>query len=192
MAWIAKGGFFIWPILACSVLMLWFIADRLLHFLIRIPQINASLDAVCRRREGQGEPVGKLAKLISHSLDEGEIDSDLVELALEQDLMDAERRLNGLSVIAQAAPLLGLLGTVTGMIAAFQKIQDLQGQVDPSLLAGGIWEALVTTAVGLIVAIPALVAFLWFRNQVLRWENQLRSNVTHAMKQLSRSGVEVR
>ena len=192
MAWIAKGGFFIWPILACSVLMIWFIADRLLHFLVRIPQINASLDAVCRRKESNRPPVGKLSELLKLSLDKGEIDSDLVELAMEQDLIDAERRLNGLSVIAQCAPLLGLLGTVTGMIAAFQRIQDLQGQVDPALLAGGIWEALITTAVGMMVAIPALVAYLHFRNRVHRWENYLRSSVTHAIKQLARSGVEVK
>ena len=89
-------------------------------------------------------------------------------------------------------PLLGLLGTVTGMIAAFQRIQDLQGQVDPALLAGGIWEALITTAVGMMVAIPALVAYLHFRNRVHRWENYLRSSVTHAVKQLARSGVEVK
>ncbi|MCB1217284.1 MAG: MotA/TolQ/ExbB proton channel family protein [bacterium] len=192
MAWIAKGGFFIWPILICSVLMLWFIADRLLHFLVRIPQINQSLDAVCRRKEGQRPPTGKLSELLKQSLDRGEIDGDLVELAMEQDLIDAERRLNGLSVIAQTAPLLGLLGTVTGMIAAFRRIQDLQGQVDPALLAGGIWEALITTAAGMMVAIPALIAYLHFRNRVYRWENYLRSSVTHAIKQLARSGVEVK
>ena len=191
MAWIAKGGIFIWPILACSVLMIWFIADRLLHFMKVIPRINASLDAVCQRGGPKAAPLGNLATQLAGGLSQGEIDSDLIELALEQDLIDAERRLNGLSVIAQVSPLLGLLGTVTGMIAAFQRIQDLQGQVDPSLLAGGIWEALVTTAVGLMVAIPALVAYLYFRNRVARWENFLRSSVTHALRQLARSGVEV-
>lgn len=192
MEWIAKGGFFIWPILACSVLMIWFIADRLLFFLTVVPRINLSLDAVCRRKENGAKPVGNLVPLLSRSMAQSEIDSDLLELAMEQDLIDAERRLNGLSVIAQVAPLLGLLGTVTGMIAAFQRIQELQGQVDPSLLAGGIWEALVTTAVGMMVAIPALVAYLYFRNRVARWESFLRSSLTHALKQLARSGVEVK
>jgi biopolymer transport protein ExbB len=192
MEWIAKGGFFIWPILACSVMMIWFIADRLLYFLTVVPRINLSLDAVCRRKENGVKPAGHLVPLLSRSMAQSEIDSDLLELAMEQDLIDAERRLNGLSVIAQVAPLLGLLGTVTGMIAAFQRIQELQGQVDPSLLAGGIWEALVTTAVGMMVAIPALVAYLYFRNRVARWENFLRSSLTHALKQLARSGVEVK
>jgi biopolymer transport protein ExbB len=60
-----------------------------------------------------------------------------------------------LATIAGVAPLLGFLGTVTGMIDAFQQIQTMEGQVNPSMLAGGIWEALITTAFGLLVGIVA-------------------------------------
>lgn len=64
-----------------------------------------------------------------------------------------------LEVIASAAPLLGLLGTVVGMIEAFSALSNAGSDIDPSLLAGGIWQALLTTAAGLIVALPALI--LW-------------------------------
>jgi len=66
--------------------------------------------------------------------------------------------LRALELIANLSPLLGLLGTVLGMIEAFQKLESAGNQVDPALLSGGIWQALLTTAVGLVVAIPALVA----------------------------------
>lgn len=70
--------------------------------------------------------------------------------------------LRPLDLIVTIAPLIGLLGTVLGMIAAFRTLQDSGGQADPSLLAGGIWEALLTTAAGMTVAIPAAVALSWF------------------------------
>lgn len=70
--------------------------------------------------------------------------------------------LRALELIATIAPLLGLLGTVLGMIAAFQALQESGSQADPSQLAGGIWEALLTTAAGMAVAIPASAALTWF------------------------------
>ena len=70
--------------------------------------------------------------------------------------------LRALELIAAVAPLLGLLGTVFGMIEAFQALEQAGSQVDPALLSGGIWAALLTTAAGLTVAIPALAAFHWF------------------------------
>ncbi|MCA0870060.1 MotA/TolQ/ExbB proton channel family protein [Seohaeicola saemankumensis] len=70
--------------------------------------------------------------------------------------------LRALELIATIAPLLGLLGTVLGMIAAFQALQAAGSRADPALLAGGIWEALLTTAAGMAVAIPASAALTWF------------------------------
>ena len=80
------------------------------------------------------------------------------------DLGEARRGLRALEVIATIAPLLGLLGTVLGMIAAFQTLQQAGAQADPAALAGGIWEALLTTAAGMAVAIPAGVALSWFES----------------------------
>lgn len=77
-------------------------------------------------------------------------------------LMDAASGLRALDLIATIAPLVGLLGTVLGMIDAFQALQDSGARADPSALAGGIWEALLTTAAGMAVAIPASMALSWF------------------------------
>lgn len=77
-------------------------------------------------------------------------------------LMDAGSGLRALDLIATIAPLVGLLGTVLGMIEAFQTLQDSGARADPSALAGGIWEALLTTAAGMAVAIPASMALSWF------------------------------
>ncbi|MCR9107265.1 MotA/TolQ/ExbB proton channel family protein [Marivita sp. XM-24bin2] len=77
-------------------------------------------------------------------------------------LMDAGSGLRALDLIATIAPLVGLLGTVLGMIEAFQALQDSGARADPSALAGGIWEALLTTAAGMAVAIPASMALSWF------------------------------
>ena len=77
-------------------------------------------------------------------------------------LVEARSGLRALVVIATVAPLLGLLGTVLGMIGAFQALQESGARADPSALAGGIWEALLTTAAGMAVAIPAAVALSWF------------------------------
>jgi len=77
-----------------------------------------------------------------------------------------------LELIGLIAPLLGLLGTIFGMITAFQALQTSGAQADPSVLAGGIWEALLTTAFGLTVAIPAIVAFNLSENRIERLRQQ--------------------
>jgi biopolymer transport protein ExbB len=81
-------------------------------------------------------------------------------------VMVNERRLPILASIASIAPLLGLFGTVLGMIEVFQKLADLGGRADVALLSGGIWVALLTTAFGLLVAIPALLAHHYFSRLV--------------------------
>ncbi len=79
-------------------------------------------------------------------------------------LMQARRGLRALELIATIAPLIGLLGTVLGMIEAFQALQAAGNRADPAALAGGIWQALLTTAAGMAVAIPAAMALSWFES----------------------------
>ncbi len=81
-------------------------------------------------------------------------------------IRNLESWLRGLSSIAHLSPLLGLLGTVTGMIVAFMNLEAAGSRVDPSILSGGIWEALLTTAFGLTVAIPAMAAFYYLEGEV--------------------------
>lgn len=83
-----------------------------------------------------------------------------------REVRQMERFLPTLFLISSVTPLLGLFGTVTGMIKAFQAIQHLGGKVNASVLAGGIWEAMLTTALGLGVAIPAMVAHNYLQGKV--------------------------
>jgi biopolymer transport protein ExbB len=80
---------------------------------------------------------------------------DAIDNAGKKEIFFLEKRMNWLATIAGVAPLIGFTGTVTGMIEAFMDIQSLQGNVNPSALAGGIWEALITTAAGLMVGLIA-------------------------------------
>lgn len=86
--------------------------------------------------------------------------------------------LRPLDLIVTIAPLIGLLGTVLGMIEAFQALETSAGQADPSVLAGGIWEALLTTAAGMAVAIPAAVALSWFEGIVERVQGDMEDMAT--------------
>jgi len=90
-----------------------------------------------------------------------------------QQIESMENRFKVLSAISHISPLLGILGTVTGIISAFAMISKLGGQVDVTALAGGIWEAMITTAAGLIVAIPAQLAFLSFERIVEARANRM-------------------
>lgn len=85
-----------------------------------------------------------------------------LEAEAEARFLRLERGFKLLDSVAQLAPLLGLFGTVLGMISAFQALQEAGAQVDPSILAGGIWVALLTTAAGLVVAMPTSAALTWF------------------------------
>lgn len=94
------------------------------------------------------------------------------------ELAEAGEGLRALELISTIAPLLGLLGTVMGMIAAFQALQQSGARADPALLAGGIWEALLTTAAGMAVAIPASAALSWFESVIDRIRRDSEDAVT--------------
>ena len=95
---------------------------------------------------------------------------------LELDNLRSGLRL--LALIANLSPLIGLLGTVLGMIRAFQALEAAGSRVDPSILSGGIWIALLTTAAGLIVAIPAAAAHNWMEGVVYRSQRAMEDAVT--------------
>lgn len=88
--------------------------------------------------------------------------------------------LRPLELIGTLSPLLGLLGTVLGMIEAFRALETAGNRVDPAVLSGGIWEALLTTAVGLIVAIPAVAAFNWLERRIERLHEDMQDALTRA------------
>ena len=109
---------------------------------------------------------------------------ECVRLA-NNDLKEARRGLRGIDLIITIAPLVGLLGTVLGMIEAFQALQDSGAQADPSALAGGIWEALLTTAAGMGIAIPASILLSWYDSVVDNVQADIENLATQAILRTS-------
>ena len=108
-----------------------------------------------------------LAPLIDLAFDaRRDVSAQRLEAEAEARFAKLEKGLRYLDTVAQLAPLLGLFGTVLGMISAFQALQDAGAQVDPSILAGGIWVALLTTAVGLVVAMPTAMVLSWLEGRM--------------------------
>ncbi|MCU0910745.1 MAG: MotA/TolQ/ExbB proton channel family protein [Rhodobacteraceae bacterium] len=107
-------------------------------------------------------------------------------------LAEARSGLRALDLIVTLAPLLGLLGTVLGMIAAFQALEDSGARADPSILAGGIWEALLTTAAGMAVAIPAAAALAFFDGAVERAGRRMEDLATRVFTRAPRSLTPLR
>jgi biopolymer transport protein ExbB len=105
-------------------------------------------------------------------------------------VMINERRLPILASIASAAPLFGLFGTVLGMIEVFQKLAALGGRADVALLSGGIWVALLTTAFGLLVAIPALLAHHYFSRLAGGRSDCMELLISHLNTLTGKTGVE--
>jgi biopolymer transport protein ExbB len=116
------------------------------------------------------ESKSPLALTVKAGITKSEKGREEIERAMEEAsrgvISELERYLNGLAIIAHVSPLLGLLGTVTGMIKAFMKVEQAGGNVNVGVLAGGIWEALITTASGLVVAIPMIVAHHYLTGKV--------------------------
>jgi len=120
--------------------------------------------------EQHDNPVAKVLEALIRcgndpSMSAKDVEAEVSRIGSAQ-IRNLESWLRGLSSIAHLSPLLGLLGTVTGMIVAFMNLEAAGPQVDPSILSGGIWEALLTTAFGLTVAIPAMAAFYYFEGEV--------------------------
>lgn len=172
---INKGGPVIIPIILCSMFAFAIIIERLINlynskidtskFMEEITialKRNRITDAleICEQTQG---PIAQILKagISRHGRSRQEIREAIEDAGLHE-VPKLEKNLGALATIAHVSPLLGLLGTVTGMVSTFQIIQQkaqAMYPVDPSLLAKGIWEALITTVAGLIVAIPSFVAY---------------------------------
>jgi biopolymer transport protein ExbB len=112
---------------------------------------------------------------------DGETTREEVARVAAGQLARARKGLRGLELIATIAPLVGLLGTVLGMVSAFRALEAAGSQADPSALAGGIWEALLTTALGMAIAIPASAALTWFESVADRAQARVEDMVTRLL-----------
>ena len=137
-------------------------------------------DALLRvsdEREGMSHVVGVAMQAHFQQLSHALAREELVRIATG--LLERMRsRLRILELIGSISPLLGLFGTVLGMITAFKGMEAAGAQIDPSVLSGGIWQALLTTGVGLAVAIPSVVAHQWLERRVEVYSLQLEDMVT--------------
>ncbi len=172
------GGWLMLPIIACSIVAMAIICERFWslqrkrvipsHLVAHLwHQVkNKQLDAGQIRQVREASPLGRvLAAGLVNMQHTREIMMESIEDAGRHEAHGLERFLNTLGTIAAITPLLGLLGTVIGMIKVFSAI-TAHGVGNAPALAGGISEALITTAAGLSVAIPALIAFRYFRGLV--------------------------
>jgi len=195
-----------WPILFCSVVALAVAIDRFLvlrrakinlpAFLVRIRGFIKSKDmngaaSFCLREKSP------IANMVRKGLKKFGMGHERVKEAIEnagrQEVSKLEKGLSILATVAGVAPLLGFLGTVTGMIQAFMRIEDLAGAASPSDLAGGIWEALLTTAFGLIVGIPAYVAYNYFLSWITKFVADMETvanDVVDTMQDASKEAID--
>lgn len=174
-----RGGLIMWPILLCSILGVGVIIDRFIVLRkakINIPVFILRIRSFLKRKDIDGainycmEEKSPIANIIRKGLRKYKAGHARVKESIEnagaQEVGKLEKGLSILASVSGIAPLLGFLGTVTGMISAFMTIENLQGSANPSDLAGGIWEALITTAFGLMVGIPALAFYNYFLSKV--------------------------
>lgn len=185
---LAEGGVLMIPLFILSILAIYVIAERwrsLNNSRIEVEGFLRTVEGMLkdgdRERaltycDGIDKPLARILKAGIRRLGRPIRDiEDAISNAGKKEIFHLEKRMNWLATIAGVAPLVGFTGTVTGMIEAFMDIQALQGNVNPSVLAGGIWEALITTATGLIVGIIAYGFYNFLQGKINRMIHELEN-----------------
>jgi biopolymer transport protein ExbB len=174
-----RGGPVMWPLLAGSILSVAVSVERIIVFVWhRYPyetlseRLHASLgsggvNAARQMLRRIRSPLARVAEVyLVHEGSSAALRQEIVAKEASYQLTLLEKRLHWLSVIGSLAPMLGLLGTVWGLVEAFHQIELLGGQVQPADLAAGIWKALLTTVFGLVVALPSLAVYHFLEQHV--------------------------
>lgn len=173
-----KGGAFMYPLLALSVLSVIIILERLWYYGGRIYRFTATLEQEPKAQSGN--PLLRVMRCYQENVALGEehcVNVSSREAARQ--VRHHERGLKLLATIGTISPLIGLLGTVWGMVQAFAKIAELGEQVTPGDFASGVWAGLLTTVAGLLVAIPAVTASRVFESKVDRLNSDLNELASH-------------
>lgn len=202
MDFLAKGGVLVYPILICSVLALAIFVERLITFR-RMWKDASGIEAEVADLVSRGETDkaldlaaandSPLGRVLFQALDTRDADREMLETvivnATDEEIRTHDRYMQSLATIGNIAPLLGLLGTVIGLIKAFMVIQELGGKVNAAVLAGGIWEAMLTTALGLAVALPTMIGHSYLLARVDRYEARLTSGSVSLLKAMTATGT---
>jgi biopolymer transport protein ExbB len=189
--YLLRGGVFMIPLAICSIVVLFVFIERFLAYRHLLLPTNF-LDAIRQHLSG-----GDVAAALAHCNRFTQPAANVVANGLRrigrptyeiQEYMQSvgkaevnalENRLSWLSTIASVAPVFGFLGTVTGMLNAFQTIATVQRQANPTDLAGGIWEALITTVVGLVVGLMATFAYNYLVGKLQKTTQQMEQMGTN-------------
>lgn len=203
---IIKGGPIMYPIILCSIIALAIVVERVFHLYRARIDTKKFMDEIAdklRRNkvmesvemcENTPGPIAHILKagILKHNRPKEEIKETIEEAGLYE-VPRLEKNLPILSTIAHITPLLGLLGTVCGMVQAFQIIQEKSTSlhpVSPGDLAGGIWQALITTVVGLSIAIPTYVAYNYLVNKVDGFVLDMERSTTDLINILTQRGTD--
>jgi len=202
LSWIKEGGPIMFFIIGCSIIALTIFLERLWQLYlaqidtkkfmasvtetVRRGNIKAAID-LCTRTSG---PLANILKagILRHDRSRAEIKEAIEDAGLHE-IPKLEKNISMLATIAHITPLLGLLGTVLGMVEAFRVIQEkaiMLSPVNPGDLAGGIWRALITTVAGLSVAIPTFVVYNYLVSRVENIVLDMERNSTDLINILSR------
>jgi biopolymer transport protein ExbB len=195
-----KAGPFVWPIVIASIIGFARFLERAHTFfryrsadgelvgeVIGLVSTGRTTEAadLCKRTVGPvAKVVGSVVRALGRPGDERE---QIVTVAGNREIRDMEHGLRSIAVIARIAPLLGLLGTVVGLVEAFRAVSTMQGPPDPSVLASGIWQALLTTVAGLLVAIPAIISHEWLQSRIDELAIRMQEAVTEVLAALGGS-----
>lgn len=191
-----RGGPVMWPILLLSIISVALVLERAWFWHMNhaggriawLGRLGAAMRkgdrAACEKLLRRNRTIyGRIAERM---LDEGATESVALD-AVEQERPRIDRFMNMLSTIVTAAPMLGILGTVTGIIKSFDLMGQQSGMIDPRMVSGGIAEALLTTAAGLVVALLTLFPFMAFRVQADRALGRIESLIAAARARTSNS-----
>ncbi|TWX71673.1 MotA/TolQ/ExbB proton channel family protein [Colwellia demingiae] len=191
--WIVQGGWCLWVLIALSIIsvsiasyklaqFIWFGVANSRHYALWLEKFSA--DLLVESYSEKNSDGYLLNEITNHALKQSKYhnNKDDFEGVMEQyatnKIEHMRSGLKTLEVISMTAPLLGLLGTVLGMINAFDQLKNSGMQVDPSVLSAGISQALLTTAAGLIVALPALSLWHLFERMLAKAQRQIETVLT--------------
>ncbi len=198
IAFLSKGGVLVIPILFCSVVAMAIFLERVIRF-ARMQKRGYGLETSVSEKlknkldqeayETAGSSDSPMGRMLVQAMEVKDQDRETLETvivhATDEEVRGLSRYLQVLATIGNIAPILGLLGTVIGMIKAFMVIQEMGGKVNAAVLAGGIWEAMMTTALGLSVALPTMVAHSYLLSRVDKYEARLQNGAVTFLKTMS-------
>ena len=190
---LAKGGPVMFILLGFSIFAFAIIFIKLVQFFSVALTSNKKIEKILSSLSGANSkkllteiqkiknPMARIIEVVILTKSDRRFDKESREAEISRiisiEIRNLENYLGGLEVVASISPLLGLFGTVLGMIKAFLNLEKAGSQIDPALLAGGIWEALLTTAFGLAIAIPALAAYHLFENKISNTRDKINDAV---------------